>query len=161
MTRTRRAIHGVLAGTGMFLIDVWPLVLIWRAGASGSLGDLSELQFLGAGLAYSFGIAVIAGRMMSAALWRVDGSVQIGRLDPWGAYATGIGMYNLALSAGMGIMLLLLLNGEGQSFQDRFWLVVLLWIVGHVAAAAVAIAAARALLGKVPRPPAASPVHLP
>lgn len=159
MTRTRRAIHGVLAGTGMFLIDVWPLVLIWRAGASGSLGDLSELQFLGAGLVYSFALAVIVGRMMSAALQQVDGSVQIGRLDPWGAYATGIGVYNLALTAGMGIMLLLLLNGEGQSFQDRFWLVALLWIVGHIAAAVVAIAAAQALLGRVPRKPAAAPAH--
>ncbi len=159
MTRTRRAIHGVLAGTGMFLIDVWPLVLIWRAGASGSLGDLSELQFLGAGLVYSFGLAVIVGRMMSGALQQVDGSVQIGRLDPWGAYATGIGVYNLALTAGMGIMLLLLLNGEGQSFQDRFWLVALLWIVGHIAAAVVAIAAAQALLGRVPRKPAAAPAH--
>lgn len=159
MTRTRRAIHGVLAGIGVFLIDVWPLVLIWRAGASGSLGDLSELQFLGAGLVYSFGLAVIVGRMMSGALQQVDGSVQIGRLDPWGAYATGIGVYNLALTAGMGIMLLLLLNGEGQSFQDRFWFVALLWIVGHIAAAVVAIAAAQALLGRVPRKPAAAPAH--
>ena len=159
MTRTRRVIHGVLAGIGVFLIDVWPLVLIWRAGASGSLGDLSELQFLGAGLVYSVGLAVMAGRMMSAALRRVGGSVQIGRLDPWGAYATGIGVYNLALSAGMGIMLVLLLNGEGQSFQDRFWLVALLWIAGHIAAAVMGIAAARALLGSVPRRPAAASAH--
>jgi hypothetical protein len=152
MTPRRRAVHGLLAGIGLFLIDVWPLLLIWRAGASGSLGDLSELQFLSIGLVYSVGLAVIAGRMMSAALHRVDGSLQVGRLDPWGAYATGIGVYNLAVAAVMGIMLLLLLNGEGQSLQDRFWLAVLLWIVGHVAAAAVAIAAARALLGKVPPP---------
>ena len=157
MSRTRRAIHGVVAGIGMFLIDVWPLVLIWRAGASGSLGDMSELQFLGAGLVYSFGLAVIVGRMMSAALQRAGGSVQIGRLDPWGAYATGIGVYNLALTAGMGIMLVLLLNGEGQSFQDRFWLVALLWIVGHIAAAVIGIAAARALLGRIPRKPVAAP----
>jgi hypothetical protein len=150
MTPRRRAVHGLLAGIGLFLLDVWPLLLIWRAGASGSLGDLSELQFLGIGLIYSVGLAVIAGRMMSAALQQVDGSLQIGRLDPWGAYATGIGVYNLAVAAAMGIMLLLLLNGEGQSLQDRFWLAVLLWIIGHVAAAAVAIAAARALLGKVP-----------
>jgi hypothetical protein len=151
MTPRRRAVHGLFAGIGLFLLDVWPLLLIWRAGASGSLGDLSELQFLSIGLIYSVGLAVIAGRMMSAALQQVDGSLQVGRLDPWGAYATGIGVYNLAVAAVMGIMLLLL-NGEGQSLQDRFWLAVLLWIVGHVAAAAVAIAAARALLGKVPPP---------
>jgi hypothetical protein len=152
MTPTRRAVHGVLAGIGMFLIDVWPLLLIWQAGASGSLGDLSELQFLGIGLIYSVGLAVIAGRMMSAALQQVDGSPELGRLDPWGAYATGIGVYNLAVTAAMGIMLVLLPYSEDQSFQDRFWLIVLLWIVGHVAAAAVAIAAARALLGQVARP---------
>ena len=50
MTPRRRAVHGLLAGIGLFLLDVWPLLLIWRAGASGSLGDLSELQFVGIGL---------------------------------------------------------------------------------------------------------------
>ena len=83
----------------MFLVDVWPLLLIWRAGASGSVGDLSEVRFLGVGIAYSIGLAVFCGWLMSVALRRAEWSPELGRLDPWGAYAVGIGVYNLALTA--------------------------------------------------------------
>lgn len=148
MTARRRLVHGVLAGIGVFVVDVWPLLLIWRAGASGSVGDLSEIRLLGVGAVYSVGLAMVVGRLMVVALLRAERSPQLGRLDPWGAYAIGIGVYNVALTAVPAIMYALLLSEENASLRDRSWLVYLLWVCGHVAAAVVALLAARGFLGR-------------
>ena len=146
MSRNARVIHGVLAGLGVFAVDTWPLWLIWRAGASGSVGDLSGVRLLWVGIAYSVVLAVVAGRMMMVALRRAERSADVGRLDPWGAYVLGIGVYNLALTAVPAIMYALLLADENVSLRDRFWLVAFLWVAGHVGAALVAVLAARGLL---------------
>lgn len=143
-----RRVHGVLAAVGVFLVDVWPLLLIWQAGASGSVGDFSEVRFLGVGVAYSVALATYCGWLMTVALRRAESSAQLGRLDPWGAYAVGIGVYNLALTAVPAIMYALLLSDENRSLHERSWLVYLLWIVGHVGAAVVALLAARGFLGR-------------
>ncbi|HUV17745.1 MAG TPA: hypothetical protein VMW33_04620 [Ilumatobacteraceae bacterium] len=148
MSPRARAAHGVIAAVGVFLVDVWPLLLIWRAGASGSVGDLSEVRFLGVGLAYSVALAVSCGWLMTVALRRAESSPQLGRLDPWAAYAVGVGVYNLALTAVPAIMYGLLLSDENRSLHERSWLVYLLWIVGHVGAAVVALLAARGFLGR-------------
>ena len=148
MSPRARAVHGVIAAVGVFLVDVWPLLLIWRAGASGSVGDLSEVRFLGVGLAYSVALAASCGWLMTVALRRAESSPQLGRLDPWGAYAVGIGVYNLALTAVPAVMYALLLSDENRSLHERSWLVYLLWIVGHVGAAVVALLAARGFLGR-------------
>ena len=148
MSPRARAVHGVIAAVGVFLVDVWPLLLIWRAGASGSVGDLSEVRFLGVGIAYSVALAACCGWLMTVALRRAESSSQLGRLDPWGAYAVGIGVYNLALTAVPAVMYALLLSDENRSLHERSWLVYLLWIVGHVGAAVVALLAARGFLGR-------------
>ena len=148
MSRRVRVVHGVLAGLGVFAVDTWPLWLIRRAGASGSVGDLSGVRLLWVGLAYSLVLAVVAGKMMVVALRRAERSPELGRLDPWGAYAVGIGVYNLALTAVPAIVYALLLADENQSLRDRFWLIATLWVVGHVGAALVAVVAARGLLGR-------------
>ena len=85
---------------------------------------------------------------MTVALRRAEWSPRLGRLDPWGAYAVGLGVYNLALTAVPAIMYALLLSDENESFRDRAWLVYGLWIVGHVGAAIVALLAARGFLGQ-------------
>lgn len=148
MSTRVRVVHGVLAAIGVLFVDVWPLLLIWRAGASGSVGDLSEVRFLGVGFAYSLGLAAFSGWLMTIALRRAEWSPRLGRLDPWGAYAVGLGVYNLALTAVPAIMYALLLSDENESLRDRAWLVYGLWVVGHVGAAIVAMVAARGFLGR-------------
>lgn len=148
MSPRARMVHGVSAAGGILLVEVWPLLLIWRAGASGSVGDLSEVRFLGVGLAYALTVAALGGWAMTVALRRAEWSPRLGRLDPWGAYAVGIGVYNLALTAVPAIMYALLLSDENESLRDRAWLVYVLWIVGHVGAGIVAVVAARAFLGR-------------
>jgi hypothetical protein len=138
----------VAAGIGAFLVDVWPVLLIWRAGTSGSVGDLSEVRLLGVGVAYAAGLAVLVGWTMTVALRRAEHSPQLGRLDPWGAYAVGIGVYNLALTAVPALMYALLLSEENSSLRDRAWLVYLLLFGGRVGAAVVAFLAARGFLGR-------------
>jgi hypothetical protein len=158
-----RFVHGVFAACGVFLVEVWPLLLIWRAGASGSVGDLSEVRFVGVGAASSIALAVFAGWLMTVALRRAEWSPRLGRFDPWGAYAVGIGVYNLALTAVPAIMYALLLSDENSSLRDRSWLVYALWVGGHVAAAVVAVLAARGFLGRrlVSRPEDQEPVSRP
>jgi len=148
MSPRRRLAHAFVAGLGIFLVELWPLLLIWRAGASGSVGDLSEVRFLGVGFAYAIGLAVLTGRLMAMALHRAERSPELGRLDPWGAYALGIGVYNLALTAVPALMYGLLLTDENASLRDRSWLVYLLWVGLHVGAAIVALLAARGFLGR-------------
>ena len=163
MSDRARSVHGVLAACGVLLVEVWPLLLIWRAGASGSVGDLSEVRFVGVGAAYSVTLAVFAGWLMTVALRRAEWSPRLGRFDPWGAYAVGIGVYNLALTAVPAIMYALLLSDENTSLRDRSWLVYALWAGGHVAAAVVAVLAARGFLGRrlLPRPEADEPESRP
>ena len=148
MSSRRRLAHGVVAGLGVFLVDVWPLLLIWRAGASGAVGDLSEMRFLGVGVAYSIGLAVLSGTLMIIALRRAEASPGLGRLDPCGAYALGIGVYNLALTAVPALIYWMLLTDENESLRSRSWLLYLLWVAGHVGAAVVALLAARGFLGR-------------
>jgi len=143
-----RLVHAIAAGLGVLFVDVWPLLLIWRAGASGSVGDLSEVRFLGVGFAYSIGLAALCGRLMAVALRRAERSPELGRLDPWGAYALAIGVYNLALTAVPALIYALLLTDENASLRNRSWLVYLLWVGAHVAAAVVAVLAARGFLGR-------------
>ena len=85
---------------------------------------------------------------MTVALRRAEHSPQMGRLDPWGAYAVGIGVYNLALTAVPAIMYALLLSEENALLRDRAWLVCLLLFGGRVGAAVVAFLAARGFLGQ-------------
>lgn len=146
--RRPHVVQGVVAGLGIVVIELWPVILIWRAGASGSVGDLSELNFLWFGLTYSVVFAVGAGFLMGRALTRAAASSRLGRFDPWGAYALGVGVHTLALTALPALMLGILLADENQSIRGRVWLVQLIWIAGHLVAATIAVLAARALLGR-------------
>lgn len=153
MTDRSRRWQATAAGVGAFLVDVWPVLLIWWAGASGSVGDLSEVRFLAVGLVFSVALALFVGRLMTETLRRTAASPRLAPLDPWGAYALGIGVYNLALTAVPALVYGLLLADENQSLSSREWLVYLLWVGGHLLAIVLAVGAARALLGRqlVPR----------
>ena len=93
----------------------------------------------------------MAGFLMTRSLELAETAPRLGRLDPWGAYALGIGTYNLALTAVPAVMYALLLADENQSLRSKEWLVLLLWVGGHIAAALIAYGAARALLGRALR----------
>ena len=153
MTDRSRRWQAVAAGIGAFLVDIWPVLLIWSAGASGSVGDLSEIRFLGVGLVSAIALAVFVGWLMAVTQRRAAASPGLGRLDPWGAYALGVGVYNLVLTAVPALAYGLLLADENQSLRSREWLVYLLWIGGHLVAVLLAIGAARALLGRQLRQP--------
>ena len=146
MTEPRHLVAGTLAAIGVFAVEIWPVLLVWKAGASGSVGDLSEVRLLGISTLYSAAVAVLAGWLMTRALVLAESSPRIGRFDPWGAYALGIGVYNLALTAVPAIMYGLLLVDENKSLRDREWLVYLLWIGGNIVAAMLAFLAARFVL---------------
>ena len=152
MSRRSLRLQAVLAGIGVFLVDIWPVLLVWRAGASGSVGDLSEVRFLGVGLVFAVLLGVGAGWLMVRALRRAVISPDVGRLDPWGAYALGVGVFNLALTAVPAVMYALFLVDENQSLRSREWLVMLMWVGGQTLAVALAVGAARALLGRDLRP---------
>ncbi len=140
------------AGLGVLLVDVWPILLIWRAGASGSVGDLSEVRLLGVGLAVSACLGLLAAWLMHRALTRAAASPRLVAGDVWGAYALTIGVYTLTLTLASGLMYLLLLTDENQSLRSRFWLIATLWVAGRVAAVVVSVGSAAALLGREPRP---------
>lgn len=137
---------GVLAGIGVFLVETWPLALIWWAGESGTVGDFSQLRFLGVSLLVSIVVAAAAGWSMIVALRWAGTTPDVGRLDPWGAYATAIGVYSLALTAVPAILYLLLLTDEDKTLRSREWLAAALWIGGSAAAVVVSFLAGRWLL---------------
>lgn len=145
-------VHGLAAGLGVFLVEVWPVALIWWAGTSGSVGDLSEVRFAGISLAWFVLVAAAAGWLTTRALRRAASSPHLARWDPWGAYALGLGVYTLALTAVPAIMYAVLLTDENESLRSREWLVMVLWIGGHLLAALAGAAAGRALLGRDDRP---------
>ena len=150
MNQRTHIVAGVLAGLVVFLVEIWPIALVWRAGASGSVGDFSEFRLLGASLIYSTAVAAGGGWMMVRALRWAEHTPGVGRFDPWGAFAIAIGVYNLALTAVPAIMYGLLLVDENKTLRDREFLVYGLWFGGNLAAIAVALLAGRALLGQNP-----------
>lgn len=152
MSARARVVHSVVAGVGALFVELWPVLLIWRAGASGSVGDFREVRFLWVAVLYALGVAGLVGWLMHRALGWAAASPRLARLDPWGAWAVGVGLYNLALTAVPAIMYGLLLVDENQSLRSREWLVYVLWIGGHVAAGALGILVARLWLGRDARP---------
>lgn len=120
------------------LVQLWPPLAAWWAAGSGSAGDVSEAPILGAGLLWALVLGVLAGRAMARTLDRVAGEREVGRLDPWAAYALGLGTYGLAITAVTAITLVLLLTDENQSLRSREWMVVAGWSAAHFLAAVAA-----------------------
>jgi hypothetical protein len=144
-------VQGAVAGLGAFLVDLWPVLLIWHAGRSGSVGDLSEVRFLAVGLVWALVVAVVASWAMVVALRRSAVTPSVGHLDPWGAYVLGLGVYTLTLTALAALTYGLLLTDENQSLRSRAWLLDLFWVGGHLLAVVAAILAGAALLGPAVR----------
>jgi hypothetical protein len=144
---TSHTVQAGAAGVGVVIVDSWPVLLIWWAGASGSVGDLSEVRLLGVGLSLSVALGVLAAWLVHGALGRAARSSRLVPADVWGAYALALGVYTLALTVASGLMYMLLLTDENESLRSRFWLIVALWVAGRVAAVLLSIGSAAALLG--------------
>ena len=163
MSGRSRLAQSTAAGIGAALADVWPVLLIWSAGASGSVGDLRELRLLGVGVAWSVVLGVLSGLAMAWALPRAAAAPHVGRWDPWGAWAAGLGTYLLVVTAiaaaGYGVLLV----DEDQALRRREPALLVGWVVAHVLAAAAAFGVARSVLGRevravrAPDPPRCSP----
>lgn len=148
MSEGSRHVQAVVAGLGVVVVDAWPVLLVWRAGASGSVGDLSEVSLLGVGLVISVCLGLLGWWLMERALRRAASSARVATGDVWGAYALALGVYTLALTVASGLMYVLLLTDENESLRSRFWLIAAVWLVGRVAAVLAAVGSARALLGR-------------
>lgn len=144
--------QAALGGLGAFLVSVWPPVLIWRAAASGSVGDLPATAVLVLGLAYSVAVGAMAGVALVRALGWARDEPGVGRLDVWGGYVLGLGVYVVLLTALPLLVHALLFGEEGRTLADRFWMAALLWVAGHLAAAALGIRAGAAVLRRGARP---------
>lgn len=146
MTSRKRHLLAALAGIAAFLVTIWPVLLIGWAGASGSLGDLSQVASLGIGLVYSLAIALFAAVMVDLAIRRVAATGVRPLGDIWGAFALGLGVYTLALAVVPAVVYVVLLTDEAQSMGERMWLIAGLWTGGHLLAAATGAGAGAALL---------------
>jgi uncharacterized membrane protein len=151
VSRRSRFVRGGLAGLGAFLVDLWPVLLVWHAGRSGSVGDLSEVRFLGVGLVWALLVAVVAAGAMVVALRRTAIDPSVGHLDPWGAYVLGLGVYTLILTVLAALAYGLLLVDENQSLRSRAWLLDLSWVAGRLLAVVAAVLAAGTVLGRAVR----------
>lgn len=147
MSRRSITIQAVLGGVGVFLVDLWPVILVWRAGATGSVGDLSAVRLLWVGVLYALVVGILAAGLLRRAL--TDSADRTaGRLDPWGAYALGAGVYNLALMGAAGLLYQMLLGDENASLRANEWKLFLLWFGGRVVAGILAIGASRFVIGR-------------
>jgi hypothetical protein len=151
MTARSRRIQSALAGLGGFLVTIWPVLLIALAGASGSVGDLSQVHSLGVGVLYAIGIGLGAGWLMDHALRWVATTADRRTGDAWGAYALALGVYTFVLTAVPALIYLALLGDEDRSLHDRFWVIAAVWVGGNVLAAILgALAGALLLRGRHP-----------
>lgn len=148
MTARSVRLQALAAGAGTAAADLWPVLLIWSAGASGSVGDLREVRLLGVGVAWSLVLGVLSGLAMAWALPRAAAAPRLGRWDPWGAWAAGLGTYLLAVTAIAAATYGLLLVDEDQALRSRETALLVGWVVAHLLAAAAAFAVARAVLGR-------------
>jgi hypothetical protein len=127
-------------------VQLWPSLAAWWAAGSGSAGDLSDAPILAVGLLWALTLGVLAGWTMVRTLDRVAGEREVGRFDPWAAYALGLGTYGLAITAVTAITLVVLLVDENQSLRSREWMVVAGWSAAHLLAAVAAYKVAKKVL---------------
>ena len=138
MSTAGRILQGFVAAAGVMAVQLWPSLAAWWAAGSGSAGDLSDAPILAVGLLWALTLGVLAGWTMVRTLDRVAGEREVGRFDPWAAYALGLGTYGLAITAVTAITLVLLLVDENQSLRSREWMVVAGWSAAHLLAAVAA-----------------------
>ena len=92
--------------------------LIAIAGANGSLGDLSQVELLGAGILLAAVISAFAGWAMMHSLRRVDAERR-SRLDAWAAFLVGLALFIFLITLVPALILLALMPDENQSLNSQ------------------------------------------
>lgn len=138
-----------------------PALLIWWSGANGSLGDLSEIELLGVGLAIAAVSGAAAAGLMGRALALAERDPLVGRLDPWAALFVGVTVLAVAVAVVPAVGLLLLLPDEDTPLGARVHWLEAVWVGGFLLASSVAVVAARAVLRREHRrrAPAVAPAE--
>ena len=147
MTESSHLGGGVGAGVIVFVVTTMPLALIAIAGANGSLGDLSQVELLGAAIFLAAVISGLAGWGMTRSLRRAD-TERRSHLDAWAAFFVGLALFVFLITLVPALILLALFPDEGQSLSSQIAGPAAVWFGGYVLAAAAGAAAGRAFFGR-------------
>jgi hypothetical protein len=145
---TNRRQAGIVGVAIVFIVTISPVLLVAWAGASGSVGDLGQVEILPVGVALAILLAVAAGIATSRAFARVDADPTKGTLDGWAAFVLGLGAYILILTLIPIVITEMMLPGETESFDDRLFWIGLVYVGGHVLAVVVGMWTGSAFLGR-------------
>lgn len=145
---TNRGCAGIVGAVIVLLVTISPVLLVAWAGASGSVGDLSQVEILPVGVALAVVLAVVAGIATSRAFVRVDADPTRGTLDGWAAFVLGLGAYILILTLVPMVITKMMLPGETESLDDRLVWIGLVYVGGHVLAVVVGVWTGSAFLGR-------------
>lgn len=141
-----RLVSQIGAGSLVFSVLALPAFMIWWAGSSGSLGDLSEIEMLGAGLSVSAASGVLAGVLMGKALDIAARDPTVGRLDPWAALIVGVTVLSVSVTLVPVVGLLSLLPDEDTALRSRTHSLAAIWICGSIVAGYLSYRVARWVL---------------
>lgn len=147
---TARATHtlgGLSAGLIVFVVTVLPVLLIGFATASGSFGDLSEVELLFGGLLLAVVVGIVAGWLMIRALDRTAAERR-SPLDAWAAFFVGLALFIFLITLIPAIILLGLFPDENQSIDTRVGWIYVVWIGGYAVAALAGALIGRQFLGR-------------
>jgi len=147
MTESSHLGGGVGAGAIVLVVTTLPMALIAIAGANGSLGDLSQVELLGAGILLAAVISAFAGWAMMHSLRRVDAERR-SRLDAWAAFLVGLALFIFLITLVPALILLALMPDENQSLSSELVGPAAVWFGGYVLAAVAGAAAGRAFFGR-------------
>lgn len=147
MTTNRRR-EGIIGALVVFLVTISPVLLVAWAGASGSVGDLGQVEVLPVGVALALVVAVVAGAATSRGFARVDADPACGTLDGWAAFLLGLGAYVLVLTSVPMVITKMMMPGETQSLDDRLGWIGLAYVGGHALAVVVGMWVGGRFLGR-------------
>ena len=147
----RRYVAQAAAGTWVLCTLAAPALLLWRAGAEGSIGDLRELELLWTGLVIAVCAAIVAALLMGRAVDLAEGDPAIGDLDPWAALFVGSAILAVVVVLAPAATFIVLQPDEDSSVAEQTRRVAAVWVVGALAAAGLGLVAARAVLRRGPR----------
>jgi len=146
-TRPTHHIGGLSAGLIVFVVTMLPVLLIGFAGASGSFGDLAEVDVLLGGFGLAAVIGVFAGWLMGHALDRVDAAGR-SRLDAWAAFFIGLALFIFLITLIPAVIVLGLFPDENQPISNRIGWIYFVWVGGYALATLAGAFVGRLFLGR-------------
>ena len=134
MTTSGRRHTGIVGAVIVLAVTLSPVLIVAWAGASGSVGDLDQVEILPAGVVIAMVTAGVAGFATRRGFARVDADPNRGTLDGWAAFVLGLGAYLIVLTCIPLVITKLMMPGETQSLDDRLGWIGLVYVGGHALA---------------------------